>query len=223
MSLTPSFFPSNVVLEETGWEFVPVVIRQGSSMVPTSQAEGVLARVAGGDRSAFDDCIEAYGNLVWGIVAKFFANAQDREDVVQDVFLSLWKNSYRFDQRKGSEKTFIAVIARRRIIDHLRRRERETAHITAVDAEINPVGVESSSQLVDRQDEANFVLAAMGELRHEERQVLQLAILQGMSHSKIADRMKLPLGTIKTLARRGMIRLRDLVKQSSQAQENEIS
>ena len=192
-------------------------------MVPTSQAEGVLARVAGGDRSAFDDCIEAYGNLVWGIVAKFFANAQDREDVVQDVFLSLWKNSYRFDQRKGSEKTFIAVIARRRIIDHLRRRERETAHITAVDAEINPVGVESSSQLVDRQDEANFVLAAMGELRHEERQVLQLAILQGMSHSKIADRMKLPLGTIKTLARRGMIRLRDLVKQSSQAQENEIS
>lgn len=223
MSLTPSFFPSNVVLEEAGWDFVPVVIRQGSSMVPTSQAEEVLARVAGGDRSAFDDCIEAYGNLVWGIVAKFFANAQDREDVVQDVFLSLWKNAYRFDQRKGSEKTFIAVITRRRIIDHLRRRERETAHITAVDAEINPVGVESSSQLVDRQDEANFVLAAMGELRHEERQVLQLAILQGMSHSRIADRMKLPLGTVKTLARRGMIRLRDLVKQSSQAQENEIS
>ena len=192
-------------------------------MVPTSQAEGSLARIAGGDRSAFNDCIHSYGNLVWGIVAKFFANAQDREDVVQDIFLSIWKNAHRFDHRRGSEKTFIAVIARRRVIDHLRRSDRETSQLATVEEYIDPSGADSSTQFVDHRGEANFVMAAMGELRSEERQVIQLGILEGMSHSRIAERLGLPLGTIKSLARRGMTRLRDLVQRSSQRKENEVS
>lgn len=184
-------------------------------MVSTSQAEGLLVRIADGDRSAFNDCVQLHGKLVWGIVSKFFPHRHDREDISQDVFLSLWKYADRFDPQQGSEATFVAVIARRRVVDHLRRRERDLSTTSSGDEGFDPESPDAPQREIESQDEAGHVIKAMKQLREEERQVLQLGILQGLSHAQISKQLEIPLGTVKSLARRGMMRLRELVQQSN--------
>src|ERR1041385_2281154 len=82
----------------------------------------LLARVAGGDPRAVRDCIARYGGLVWSIARRF--EAADAEDAVQEIFLDLWKSAARFDGRIASEAAFVAMIARRRLIDRKRTRGR---------------------------------------------------------------------------------------------------
>ena len=195
-------------------------------MSTTLKAEGLLSRIARGDRSAFHDCLRRHGALVNGIAARFFAAVQDREDVVQDVFLTLWRDAGRYDESFGPEEAFIAVIARRRVIDLLRKRGRRLESDGASDA-LDEVAA-STSELTDRLeqgDEVARVRAAMRELRPEEQQVIELAVLQGLSQAQVAERLGLPLGTVKSLARRGLMRLRERVVtiESSSATAKEVS
>jgi len=84
----------------------------------------VLPRLAAGDPKAAEECLDRYGSLVWSLARRHTRNAADAEDAVQDVFLDLWKNAERFDASRASEAAFITMIARRRLIDRLRRKTR---------------------------------------------------------------------------------------------------
>ncbi|MGE3466461.1 MAG: RNA polymerase sigma factor, partial [Pyrinomonadaceae bacterium] len=82
--------------------------------------QAILQRVADGDRTAVEDCLKQYGGLVWSIARKMLRNSDEAEDAVQEIFLDVWKNAKRFDETRSSETTFIAMIARRRLIDRIR-------------------------------------------------------------------------------------------------------
>ncbi len=94
----------------------------GTGLSETTTA--VLQRVAEGDPGAVNDCIEQFGGLVWSLARKLCPDRAEAEDAVQEIFVSVWKSAERYDASMGSEATFIATIARRRLIDRARKRQR---------------------------------------------------------------------------------------------------
>jgi RNA polymerase sigma-70 factor (ECF subfamily) len=164
----------------------------------------LLPRVAAGERAAIRECIQRYGGLVWSLARR--ASPVDAEDAVQEIFLDLWKSAARYDARAGSETTFIATIARRRLIDRRRARARRP--------ETDPLSerIPASGGATPRAElgaEAALAARALDQLRPEQRQVLVLTALHGLSHEEVASSTGMPLGTVKAHARRGLIRVRE--------------
>ncbi|MEL6798122.1 MAG: sigma-70 family RNA polymerase sigma factor [Planctomycetota bacterium] len=175
--------------------------------------QNLLPLIASGDQSAVEDCLDRYGGLVWSLARRMCPTRDEAEDAVQEIFIEVWKNAGRFDASIASEVTFIAVIARRRLIDRRRRAGRRPDESTIIEETIRDGGngdVEAS-QVVG--EEAEIAREVMRELSEEQQRVLQLSIFYGQSHEKIARSTGLPLGTVKTHARRGLIRVRDLLKE----------
>jgi RNA polymerase sigma-70 factor, ECF subfamily len=165
-------------------------------------APTLLARVAAGDPHAVRECIAQYGGLVWSIARRF--EAADAEDAVQEIFLDLWKSAARFDPAIASEATFIAVIARRRLIDRRRtRRRRPTTEQLPDQPQVADHAIAPDACV-----EANKAARALDQLRPEQRQVLVLSTCHGLSHGEIAAQTGMPLGTVKAHARRGLLSIR---------------
>jgi RNA polymerase sigma-70 factor (ECF subfamily) len=169
----------------------------------------VLTRIAAGDANALRQCIEQFGNLVWSIARRLTRTRADAEDAVQEIFTDIWRSAARFDPRQGSETVFVATIARRRLIDRLRRVSNQgtTESTDAVESlEWADPGIHAETSA-----EARTAARAVMQLRPEQRQVLELGLLQGLSHSEIAEALRMPLGTVKTMMRRGLIQVRQLM------------
>lgn len=167
-----------------------------------SPAPTLLARVAAGDAASMRECVATYGGLVWSIARRF--EAEDAEDAVQEIFLDLWKSSARFDAQIASEAAFIAMIARRRLID--RRRTRRRRPTTEAFAEAPSIADQGTQP--DVCAEASQAARALERLRPEQRQVLVLSTCHGLSHGEIAAQTGMPLGTVKAHARRGLLSIR---------------
>ena len=172
----------------------------------------LLQRVASGDPDAMEECLTNFGGLVWRIVSVRCLNRSDAEDVVQDVFLDLWKSAARFDPFVASESTFVAMIARRRVIDHQRKKQRSLSTTSLAEGAEGLAGSSTGNlREIEVSDEALKARRLMSELKTEEQSVLRMSIDEGLSQSQIAEKTKLPLGTVKTHARRGLLRLRKLL------------
>ena len=162
----------------------------------------LLGRVAAGDQAAVRECIARYGGLVWSLARRF--ETGDAEDAVQEIFLDLWKSAARFDRQIASEAAFVAMIARRRLIDRKRTRGRRPT----IDPNSELPAVASEGSGPETCAEANQAARALDKLRPEQRQVLLLATCHGMSHGEIAAQTGMPLGTVKAHARRGLMSIR---------------
>jgi RNA polymerase sigma-70 factor (ECF subfamily) len=168
-------------------------------------ATGLLQRVASGDGQAARDCIREFGGLVWSLARRRSPSQADAEDAVQEIFLDIWRSAPRFDPKAASEATFVAMIARRRLIDRRRRRQRrpETEPL------LEGLATEGPASGAETCMEAAAAAKAVARLRPEQRTVLLLATCQGMSHEEIAQTTGMPLGTVKAHARRGLLRVRE--------------
>ena len=184
-------------------------------------AQVILQRIASGDKTAVEECINTYGGLVWSLARKMFSKSEDAEDAVQEIFIEIWKNAGRFDASKSSETTFIAMIARRRLIDRLRKETRQPGIDSLEDILTEPA--QNTNQDIQTIAEAKQAAEAMRDLRPEQRQILQLSIVQGYSHQEIADALKMPLGTVKTHARRGLIQVREILGLGDAERNKEVS
>lgn len=171
--------------------------------------QSILNKIAAGDRTAVDACFKKYGGLVWSLARRMLRNSDDAEDAVQEIFLDVWKNAGKFDAAQASETTFIAMIARRRIIDRIRFSSRRISADALDDVVVEPM--DRSDRKMQASIEANDAVKALNALRPEQRQVLQLSIVQGLSHQEIADQTGMPLGTVKTHARRGILQAREFL------------
>lgn len=176
--------------------------------------EALLCRVAKGDPLASRACVEAYGALVWTLARRASPTREDAEDAVQDVFFDLFRSAGRFDPALSSEVAFVAMVTRRRLLDRARARRRRPA----LDPLSSEPKIVHDAPPIDRCVEATRAAAALDRLRPEQRDVLLLAV-QGHSHEEIADLRGLPLGTVKAHARRGLIRVRELLVDPASAPE----
>jgi RNA polymerase sigma-70 factor (ECF subfamily) len=170
--------------------------------------DSLLARVGAGDANAVRECLQRFGGLVWSLARRLSPSPSDAEDAVQEIFVDLWKSAKRFDPRAASEATFVAMIARRRLIDRLRSRRRRREDPLEEGAEASALAESPPGELAA---EAALAAKALAQLRPEQRQVLLLATIHGLSHEEIAKRTGLPLGTVKTHARRGLLRVREVL------------
>lgn len=174
-------------------------------------SQTVLQRIAAGDPKAVDECIDRYGGLVWSLARRHLRQHADAEDAVQEIFVELWRSASRFDPAIASEATFITMVSRRRLIDRQRRQSRAPASEPIVEEPVAEPRRGDPLADPDLGDEVDRARRAMGQLRPEERQVLELALVEGLTQREIAEAAKMPLGTVKTHARRGLIRLRALL------------
>ncbi|MEM1329702.1 MAG: sigma-70 family RNA polymerase sigma factor [Planctomycetota bacterium] len=190
-----------------------------TSTAGSEVADLLLPRVAAGDESAVQETLDRFGGLVWSLARRLCRTDSEAEDAVQDIFVDVWQSSHRYDAGVASETAFVAMIARRRLIDRRRkagRRPQEVALTEGVSGRAgagfeSPASVDDSATKSEETAEARRAMAMLSELSEEQQRVLQLSIYHGLSHEKIARATGLPLGTVKTHARRGLIRIRELL------------
>ncbi|MBZ0154461.1 MAG: sigma-70 family RNA polymerase sigma factor [Planctomycetes bacterium] len=170
--------------------------------------QALLPRIADGDMAAVAEFLRRHTALVHAQARRVLRHPHDAEDAVQDIFLEIWRHAGRFDPTQGSETTFVATIARRRLLDRLRRNQVRPPAVTLEDPGVLPSPAEAPVEL---REEAARARAAMQQLRPEQREVLELSLGQGRSHQEIAAAVGIPLGTVKSHARRGLLRLREML------------
>lgn len=171
----------------------------------------ILVRIAQGDKTAVSQCLERYRGLVWTLARRFIGNDADAEDAVQDIFIAIWASADRYRPELAAEVTFISTIARRRLIDRLRRdRRRPMTESLDID-EGAPIQPSVASGLEDSA-EVTCVERVLQEMPEQHRSILSMSLYEGYSHSEIADRLDVPLGTVKTRCRRGLIRIREQLR-----------
>jgi len=170
----------------------------------------ILQRISQGDATAVRECVQVYGARVWSVARRFNANPADAEDAVQEIFMAIWKSADRFDPEKSEEGTFITMIARRRLIDSARRKRIDTQSLDqwpdleALNRADNPNSVETSA-------EAASISEVLRSFDSPQREVITMAVYGGYTHSAIAQHLSLPLGTAKTLLRRGLAKVRQVL------------
>lgn len=171
----------------------------------------LLQRVAAGDSAAVDECIRQFGPLVWSLARRFFPKQADAEDAAQDIFIDLWEKAPRYDPNIASEQTFVAMIARRRLIDRKRRVSRGPAVSTLEDNDFAAGPATPAHDTVALHEEAASVRQAVASLEPDQQQLLHMSILNGWSHGKIAEHLRIPLGTVKTRLRRAILTVREVL------------
>lgn len=178
---------------------------QSSERTP---AEPLLPRIAAADKAAAPLCIERYGQIVWALARRMTRTPADAEDAVQDIFMELWRCADRFDPARGPEYAFVITLARRRLIDRIRAEVTRSRieRVADPDEIASAVGAESTEEMQLDAERATRELAALPE---QHRLVILLSVVEGFSHSEIARKVGLPIGTVKTYVRRGLLRIRE--------------
>ena len=183
-------------------------------IVPPSENQGlaeklILPLVAKGDEAAMKRCIDSYGPLVWSIVCRRINERVDAEEACQEIFTEVWRIAGRFDSKVSKESTFIGMIARRRSIDWQRKQNRLPA-LANIDS-LPELSTPSTNNLhsIDRSELWNI----LNELPSDTLHLFSLHFEKGLTHDEIARQTKLPIGTVKTKLRRGLIEARNLLKE----------
>ena len=176
----------------------------------------LLHKVAGGDQAAVRELTRRYGGLVYSLARRMCYSQGEVEDAVQEVFIAIWKSAGRFDSNIAAEETFIGMVARRRLIDRRRRSVRRSVEQATEDFSYVPTSRDDGPEQTPAvSEDAALAQRLLSQLRPEQQKVLRLSIGQGLSHEQIAELLDMPLGTVKTHVRRGLISLRDAMQKAN--------
>jgi RNA polymerase sigma-70 factor (ECF subfamily) len=176
-------------------------------------SEALLPRIARGDEDAVEQFVQRYERVIWWMARQYASH--DPEDAVQEVFLALWQSAPKYDASKAKESTFVGMLARRKMIDRYRKSLRRPQ---TQDIESMPERGLAAESTVEQQAEVALVTRLISrELRPEQRSVIELSMFEGLSHREIADHTGIPVGTVKTHIRRGLMQLRSLMLQPHEA------
>lgn len=169
-------------------------------LVPLMQA------VAAGDRAALADLYGRTSGKLYGICVRLLGSEPEAEDVLQDVYLTVWNKAGSFDRNKASPITWLAVLARNKSIDRLRRQRPPTT--TLDDAPEMADDGPSALEVLEQDEDQQRLNGCLDELDEQQRASIRAAFLEGATYPQLAEREKVPLGTMKSWIRRGLIRLR---------------
>jgi RNA polymerase sigma-70 factor, ECF subfamily len=163
----------------------------------------MLARIGQRDEHAMESLFRRYSGPVYSVALRVLHDSGQAEDVMQEVFLQLWRNPTAFVEERGSLGAWLVVIARNRAIDQLRRRRpAQSVEDVVLVSSVNVAGEAERNAMMEK------VRGVLRDLPAEQRKSLELAYFEGLSHSEIAGRTGDPLGTVKTRIRQALISLR---------------
>ena len=173
---------------------------------------GLLARIAVGDQSALAELYDASSAKVFGLAMKILGDHAAAEETTLDVYTQVWRRASSYDAERGTPGSWLMTLAKHRAIDRFRSSYLERGRQVPLNqAEELPGDGATPEQYSAGLERQRLVQQALASLSVEQRQAIGLAYYWGMSQSEIADRLKLPLGTVKTRMRLGMIRLREVL------------
>ncbi len=179
-----------------------------SASLPPSNEE-LLGRVATGDRRAFAALYDEVSPRVFGLIRRLLVDRSQSEEVTQEVFLEIWTNATRYEPGRGGALTWILTMAHRRAVDRIRSSQSSRNRDITIGIRDFVAEYDNVSETVETTIEHERVKEAMSQLTELQRQAVTLAYYGGYSHSEVAAMLAVPLGTVKTRLRDGMIRLRD--------------
>jgi RNA polymerase sigma-70 factor (ECF subfamily) len=179
-----------------------------STLDPVSH-EQLLGRVAQGDQAAFAELYDRLAPRVLGLIVRVLRDHAQSEEVTQEVFLEVWQNATRYDASRGGALTWVLTMAHRRAVDRIRSAQSSRDRDTREGIRDYRVEFDSVAEAVEISVEHERVKQALSRLTELQRQAVTLAYYGGYSHSEVAAMLSVPIGTVKTRLRDGMIRLRD--------------
>lgn len=167
-----------------------------------------MARLAAGERSALRELYDATSAKLFGVCVRILSDRGDSEDVLQEVYITVWRRAGAFDPARASAVAWLTAVARNRAIDRLRARSPLTGAAQVDELEIAD-DAEGAEARMMRTEEGRRLHACLAKLRPEEGSVIRTAFLGGLTYEALAQRTGKPLGTVKSWVRRGLIRLRE--------------
>jgi RNA polymerase sigma-70 factor (ECF subfamily) len=194
-------------------------LSQTTATTPGDQA--LLGRIAAQDRTAFAVLYERYAPRLLGMLLRMLRKRSEAEDCLQEVFWQVWARASRYDPERSSPLVWLVMIARSRARDSLRRRRRDMLQLAPDQGE--PAGADRGREAagppdwLEQSEDARMAHSALHQLPAEQRHAIQMSFFENLTHEQIAATQSIPLGTVKTRIRRGMIRLRELVETESKA------
>jgi RNA polymerase sigma-70 factor, ECF subfamily len=174
--------------------------------------EELMQRLAYRDLVAFRALYDRYGNLVYSAALRVVRDAQIAEDMVQEIFLRIWRKPESYVAQRGRFVTWLTSVTRNRAVDEVRSRGRRFRHETASPEEQErelPTSEQDDPALTaELSDQRRLIIAALTQIPAEQREIIELAYFGGLTQQEIAERLSQPLGTVKTRIRLGMQKLR---------------
>jgi RNA polymerase sigma-70 factor, ECF subfamily len=170
--------------------------------MPTLDA-AILTGVARGDTDAMCALVREFSVTIRGMARRMSRTAADAEDATQDILLDIWRKGHRFDAARGTAAAFLVTLAKNRLLDRLRRAARDPLCLGS-----GAVVSLEYERTAEAHAEASLLMRRMEKLRPRQRHILELSIFHGFTALEIARDLRLPLGTVKSLKRRSLKRLR---------------
>jgi RNA polymerase sigma-70 factor (ECF subfamily) len=170
----------------------------------------LIGRISAGDQEAFARFFDLHSAAVLGLVFRILGTHSEAEEVLQEVFLQVWRQSDRYEPGRSTPRGWLLMLGRSRALDRLRRREARGRHEQEAMADAgfprlaSPVGTER----LEETERSERVQTALNLLSPEQRRCIELAFFEGLTHTQIADRLAAPLGTVKSRILLGMNKLR---------------
>jgi RNA polymerase sigma factor (sigma-70 family) len=166
-----------------------------------------MSRVAGGDRSALQQLYQATSAKLFGVCLRILSNKDESEDVLQEVYLTIWRRADRFEAGRASVMTWISTIARNRAIDRLRARG-PLAYAQQVDDMEIEDGAPGAQVMLEVAQSGEALGRCLSELDGRTEKVIRTAFFEGVTYEALAQQMGTPLGTVKSWVRRGLLKLK---------------
>lgn len=185
-------------------------LRVADAGSPPTQ-EDLLLSVASGDEAAFEELYDAVAPLVFGLVRKVVRDEAQSEEVTQEVFVEVWEQAARFDATRGKAVSWICTLAHRRAVDRVRASQASRERDMRQGIKEFQESYDDVQDTVILRADGERVNKALESLSAAQREAIRLAYYGGYSHSEVASMLELPVGTVKTRIRDGMIKLRDLL------------
>jgi len=171
-----------------------------------------MPRIAAGDRSALRQLYDATSAKLFAVCLRILSDREESEDVLQEVYVTIWRRADRFDAARASVMTWISTIARNRAIDRLRARG-PLARSEPVETLEIADGSDSAETLLAAADDRHRLNHCLGELDKRTEMVIRTAFFEGLTYDALARRMDQPLGTVKSWIRRGLAKLKGCLEQ----------
>ena len=194
--------------------FLAAFTSRQSPEVPPDAA--LVQRLLRKDVGAFEQLYERHSRIVYSLVLRILRQGSTAEEVVQDVFLHVWRNSAHYDANRGPFIPWLLTLARNRALDNLRlKSERQRRREEQTEMPPQVVAAPQFDQALDEKRRADRVRSLIAALPTQQRKAIELAYFDGMSHSEIAAALKEPLGTVKSWIRNALLRMKEELRATS--------
>jgi RNA polymerase sigma-70 factor, ECF subfamily len=172
----------------------------------------VVNALQSGDDKALGEIYDRYALMVYRLALKILGNPNDAEDLTQEVFVTFWQGANKYEPQRGALSTFLAVVARSRSLNKLRQNKSRQNLVEQYGQNVSHSVPATGLDTAHLENLADRMGAALAQIPVEQRQTLELAYYGGLSQSTIANQLDIPLGTVKTRSRQGLLKLKTLLQ-----------